>query len=525
MSARKAYFDRWTLGFLGVLGVLTWARIAGLQASPLNLHFDEAQYWDWSRRLEWGYFSKPPMVAWAIAATTRLFGESEWAVRLAAPLAQSIAAIALFALGRSAYGAAAGFWSGVGWLLLPAVFFSSGVISTDALLLAFWSIAMFALWRLIATRNLAWAVALGLAIGLGALAKYAMLYFLISAALAALWSKPAKAALWSTQGAVAGLIALAVLTPNLVWNFTHSFATIQHTAANARLTAHFLNPGELVEFIAGQALVIGPLLFLALAGLLFRAAGQARTLSDADRLMLALIVPPLAVISAEAFLSRANANWAATAYPAAIVWVAGNLSANARGVRFLLAANIVNFLLGAVFVSAAIDPAVADRICMPFGKQGSCLSNSFKRARGWEETAREIERRALPQAGQPPFTAVLVDHRATYYELAYYWREARARGEPLPPVRMWLLHADARNAAEQASAMRPSEGARVLVIHANATYLPVVAADFTAFRTVDEFSIRLGSAPPRVYEVSVGEGFAPAPRDAAFEQRLAGEEE
>jgi len=50
--------------------------------SPLGLHGDEAQYWSWSQNLDWGYFSKPPLIAWIIAISTSLFGQAEWAIRL-----------------------------------------------------------------------------------------------------------------------------------------------------------------------------------------------------------------------------------------------------------------------------------------------------------------------------------------------------------------------------------------------------------------------------------------------------------
>jgi len=95
------------------------ARIAALFYSPLGLYFDEAQYWMWSRTFEWGYFTKPPMVAWVIGATTTLAGtDAEWAVRLGAPLAHTVAATAIFALTRAMYGSWPGFWAGLGWLLL-----------------------------------------------------------------------------------------------------------------------------------------------------------------------------------------------------------------------------------------------------------------------------------------------------------------------------------------------------------------------------------------------------------------------
>ena len=49
---------------------LTAARLVALFRTPLELYPDEAQYWLWSRTLDFGYYSKPPVIAWAIWATT-----------------------------------------------------------------------------------------------------------------------------------------------------------------------------------------------------------------------------------------------------------------------------------------------------------------------------------------------------------------------------------------------------------------------------------------------------------------------
>src|SRR5690606_12350050 len=180
MQQSRAAFDRATLAFLVVLFVVTAARIGALFYNPLGLYFDEAQYWNWSRSFDWGYFTKPPLIAWVIGATTALAGtDAEWAIRLGAPLAHFVAAGALFVLGRLMYGSWAGFWAGLGYLMLPGVFFSSNLISTDALLLPLWSLALLAMWRLMTTRAWAWAIALGVFLGVGVLAKYAMLYFFI----------------------------------------------------------------------------------------------------------------------------------------------------------------------------------------------------------------------------------------------------------------------------------------------------------------------------------------------------------
>jgi hypothetical protein len=46
-----------------------------------------------------------------------------------------------------------------------------------------------------------------------------------------------------------------------------------------------------------------------------------------------------------------------------------------------------------------------------------------------------------------------------------------------------------------------------------------VATDFASFRTVEHLTVPLGGGVNREFEISIGEGFAPLPRDAAFEER------
>lgn len=508
-QAGRAAFDRASLAFIVIALALTAARLYALWLTPIDLQFDEAQYWTWSQTFDWGYFTKPPMIAWAIAATTALFGDAEWAIRLAAPIAHAVTATALYALGRSMYGAWPGFWAGLGWLVIPGVWFSSFIISTDALLLPFWSLGLLAMWRLIATRSWTWAILLGVFVGLGILAKYAMLYFFLCSALTLWWVKPAREALGHGRGIVAAMIALAVFAPNIWWNIQNGFVTATHTAENLDVNpTNLFNLDELVEFLTGQAALIGPLLFLGLVWLFARAARRAGGLTDEDKFLLAFILPTLVVVTTISYVTRANANWAVVSYTGALVWIAGSLWRGRTGKRVLVAAMALNIAIGAFAVVAAFSPE---------------LSNSAKNIRGaraWAETAREIAARTATQPGEAPFTAVLVDDRATYYELAYYWREARAAGAPLPPVRMWLLYGDARNAAEQSDPMRPEEGARVLVVHLSRDYLPFVSRDFSEFRTVEHLTVPLGGGHNREIEISVGEGFAPAPRDEAFRQRL-----
>src|SRR5579862_2170712 len=159
---------------------ITAARLLWLSIQSAGLYPDEAQYWFWSRHLAFGYYSKPPLVAWLIALTTSLFGDGEFAVRLSAPLLHAAAAGFVYGIGKRLYDRRIGFWSAMAYASLPGVSLSAFLISTDAVLMPCWAAALYGFirarddgWR--------WWLATGTAIGFGLLAKYAMAYWLLSA--------------------------------------------------------------------------------------------------------------------------------------------------------------------------------------------------------------------------------------------------------------------------------------------------------------------------------------------------------
>src|SRR5881628_3194819 len=69
-----------------------WLFIVALTAIRLSmlattdLEFDEAHYWMWSERLAPAYFSKGPGIAFAIRASTAVFGATEFGVRFFSPM-------------------------------------------------------------------------------------------------------------------------------------------------------------------------------------------------------------------------------------------------------------------------------------------------------------------------------------------------------------------------------------------------------------------------------------------------------
>ena len=145
--------------------VLTVARLAWLALDRTDLYPDEAQYWVWAQHLDWGYYSKPPMVAWLIAAATGIFGDDGPAVRLLSPLLHFGTAMTVYGCARLLYDPRTGFWSAVTYAALPGVTVSATIMLTDAPMLLCWAVALFAFLRARASDDRRWWLVVGIAIG------------------------------------------------------------------------------------------------------------------------------------------------------------------------------------------------------------------------------------------------------------------------------------------------------------------------------------------------------------------------
>lgn len=335
---------------LAGVAVVTLYRVAMLPLARADLYTDDSQYWLWSRHLDWGYYSKPPLIAWIVHLSTALGGSDDpfW-IRLPFPLIHAVTAVLVALIARRLYGARIGGIAGFAYVGLPAVAVASFSLSTDTPMLCCFALALLAYLHLTEKSSVGWAVTLGAAIGVGMLAKYAMIYFPISAALAAILLPSARIA-WRDV-LIAAVPALVILAPNVAWNAGNGFATLHHTADNTRLEqGAALEPLELIDFWAGQFLIPGPIFF---AAYLIGLRGVRR---DRRTAFLALMsLPTLAIVSVQALLAGAQTNWAAAGHLAALVL---GVAVVAPHRRWLMAALAINLAITAGLPVAA---AFADR--------------------------------------------------------------------------------------------------------------------------------------------------------------------
>lgn len=169
----------WLGAFAAALLALLVVRILALAVNGTDLFFDEAQYWYWSLEPAFGYYSKPPLIAWLIRLSTDSCGLSEFCIRLPSPFLHTATAVAVFWIGQQLYDYKVGVVAGLAYATLPGVSVSAGIISTDVPLLLFWALALGAFVRMVQGPGWWPALLFGLAFGLGLNAKYAMAWFIV----------------------------------------------------------------------------------------------------------------------------------------------------------------------------------------------------------------------------------------------------------------------------------------------------------------------------------------------------------
>ena len=413
-SGVERAYGGWTLA---AVAAITAVRLVWLAVQSAGLYPDEAQYWFWAQFPAFGYYSKPPLVAWLIALTTALCGDSEFGVRMAAPLLHAVAAGFVYAIAARLYDRRTGFWSALAYASLPGVSLSAFIISTDAALLPCWAAALYGLVRASEPGGRRWWLVAGIAAGLGLLAKYAMGFWFLSAFGFVLLAPGERRHLRPLVAATG--LAVVLWLPNLWWNWTNGFVSFLHVRDNAHLSGASLgppiHPGMLLAFFGSQFAVIGPLFFATLLMIVMRprALGKNR----ASLLLAAFTLPTLVLMLVESVLSRAEPNWAAPAYVAGIILVVGWLIE--RGWRRFLQAAIALNVLAAVLVFGMVDALAAVGVALP------AQYDPLHRLRGWHDLGRQV---GALLAAHPGLT-LLADDRELLAALIY-----NVRPHPLSAV-------------------------------------------------------------------------------------------
>jgi len=347
--------------FIFLFVFFTLLKVVAITYTNFDLFGDEAQYWVWSKNIDFGYLSKPPLLSWMIGLYTLILGDSFVSLKLFPLFFYFFSCFVIYKLARKiSFSQEASLICSLSFLIMPGVSVSSFLISTDVLLLLFWTASMVILIDIKDSPSLKNFTLLGITLGLAFLSKYAAVYFFLSLFFLILLEKNYKKIFYHNKIKFVYFfcIVLLVLLPNIIWNVEHGWVTVSHTSSNANLHNINFNFFRGLGFLTIQIIMVGPLLFV---GMLYNL--KKISFDKENVFLLCFSIPIIFIVFLESVLVRANANWAAVALVALLLFFIRSLKDYKQ--IFIFTNFAINLVFGCVLfllIATSYDSKVFQRI-------------------------------------------------------------------------------------------------------------------------------------------------------------------
>lgn len=307
-----------------------------IQAIVTQLNYDEAYYWLFAQRLDWGYFDHPPMTPFLLKLGT-LFGGSELFVRLLFLLLQPLYLGLFWKMIKPEKETAKEVILYVALMTAVPLIQIYGFLATpDVPLMFFSTVLLYTYKRFTERESTMWALALGVAMGCLAYSKYHGA--LVVAAL--MMSNPSLLKSWRFY--LASAVALLLFLPHLAWQYQHDFISFDFHLHERSDIPKFR---YITEYLLNTFLTLNPFLFplMCIAWWRARWGGKPSSRFSASLLML----PPLFVVFffLSSFRGHAQPQWI---FPAVfgLVYVLFNyVRRSEKLTRYVLRASLFTWVL------------------------------------------------------------------------------------------------------------------------------------------------------------------------------------
>ncbi len=295
---------RWHLAALGLLAYMLVLR--ALYMGQVDLIPDEMYYWVYAQRLALSYLDHPPLTGWIIALATQIGGDTVFGVRLLLLPLTLLGAWYFYRYGSTMGGKTTGLLCLLAFTILP-FFAVSGILMTpDAPMIAAWAAALYYFKRTLIDNEGSAFLGLGIAMGIGLLAKYTLVLLALAAFIFMLLDRSARRWFFKPQPYLAALLASLIFSPVLIWNWRNDWASFVFQSTR-RLAE---NPD-----FASHLVLLYPILLLspAVAAAGFLCLGSIGKHIQPDdqkrRFMLTMTVVPLSVFALYGAFSVVKFHW------------------------------------------------------------------------------------------------------------------------------------------------------------------------------------------------------------------------
>src|SRR5262245_25500162 len=306
---------------------------------------DELYYLACARHVSTGYVDQPPLSILILAGASLLLGTSVFAIRIVPAITSGLSVIVLCLLvRRMGGGRAAMVLAALSFLASPLLLGAHTYYSMNGLDVLFWLLAAYALLRIVDQPTLPAWLWLGAIIGVGLLNKISVLWLIAGVGMAVLLTG-LRRQLRLPGPYLAGLLALLIFAPYIVWNLRHGLPHLEflHNATEGKYSSL-----TRFRFLTDQWLDMNPATFLvSLPGLWW-------CLLDRDgRRYRALGVVFLTVLAVLMANPHTKAEYMGAAYP--MVFACGGIAISGLAGRWrAIAVTVIAALL--VLMGAALAP-------------------------------------------------------------------------------------------------------------------------------------------------------------------------
>jgi 4-amino-4-deoxy-L-arabinose transferase-like glycosyltransferase len=389
-------------------------RTAYLFVSGLDLIGDESYYWDWSRIPDWCYYSKPPMVAWIIAAATALGGDFTAVVRLPTVLLGTVFLIYFYATTQAFYSRKAAALAVLLVLAMPFQIVANFVMTIDPPLYCFWMMALYYLHQaLFAKQSAAWIWA-GFATAAALLSKQVALLILLMLLVFLLLDKQRHKQL--RRGFLWFLLPVAVsFVPIIWWNSQHNWVMFGHSQSHFGVSATvslLSQVGQWASFVLYQLLLISPVLFVLVILVSGKACWQLRRLAPQQQFLVLMGPLLLLGILLLGLLQKVQGNWSMPFYFTALILLSGEYVAG-RWQKSLKVGLLIGYFMVALTYALPV-------LIQVFNWHNSVVDPTY-RFRHAEEFAALVDgARHRLEAEQGEVFIVVMGHRHWVSQLAFY---------------------------------------------------------------------------------------------------------
>lgn len=210
------------LGFVGIKFILQYFLVHPVY----ELHRDEFLHLDQAHHLAWGYHSVPPFTSW-ISWLIWQSGNGHFWIKFFPALCGALTIVIVWKTIERLKGGVYACILAATALLCSVLLRINSLYQPNSFDILAWTFLYFSFIRFIQSQQSKWLYIMAIGFALGFLNKYNIV-FCIAGLLPALLLSPHRRIFTRSQLYIAILLALILISPNLIWQFQHDFPVLKH---------------------------------------------------------------------------------------------------------------------------------------------------------------------------------------------------------------------------------------------------------------------------------------------------------